>query len=67
MMLKSKLSTVPESSPIVNVKVAATTEPADNVEFSLSQVKVSMELAELGFQSDVINWSVSVVLPVFFT
>jgi hypothetical protein len=66
-MLKSKLSTVPESSPIANVKVAATIEPADNVEFSLSQVKVSMELAELGFQSDVINWSVSVVLSVFFT
>ena len=66
-MLNSKLSTVSRSSPIVMVKVAATTWSAINDEFSLSQDRVNTDAAMVGFQSAVSRLRVSVALPVFFT
>jgi hypothetical protein len=44
----------------------AATEPGANVVTSLSQVNVNAELADDGFQPEVVIFKVSVVLSVFF-
>ena len=51
----------------LNVSVAAITEPASNMVFSLSHVRVMGPFALVGFQSVVVMVRVMGAVPMFFT
>jgi hypothetical protein len=65
-MLKLKSSILPLSAPVDSVRVASMTCPGAIDAPSLFHDNVMIEVASVGFQSDVSKLRFSVVLPVFF-
>lgn len=65
-MLKLKSSTLPLFAPVDSVRVASVTCPGARDVASLFHDNVIIEVASVGFQSDVSKLRFSVVLPVFF-